>query len=349
MASNVLALIIATVFLISFACASVDNTDKAFAQAEYDIINDTASFAWQDLRNEIHQGDAITYELGTPQYKILNADEPIEIITPDQPGYYQSLKRYVAAAKQEAEKKQHDAPTTPPEDTKTLTKVRKDKQEASQLSIGEKKIRFIILNSKKKSKNSKIYLDSPKSYQQDAKTAETRKTNSERPTIIKPVLSETEPWAQQISDVSEVEAKGVQEERIALSKSVQDSKQNESISLKSNGSNEVVKPLEENYLITSTENIIINNSSTQVDQKFVQELPSIESLPAKAIPAEAAHQLPPMFLTYDTPSTEDTSAALNSKPKEPSATAMSSNAPIYEAPPHIRDFEYLYRSALGIR
>ncbi|XP_039951479.1 uncharacterized protein LOC120768787 [Bactrocera tryoni] len=347
MGPDVLAVIFVTVFLINCANGSVDG-EKAFTQAEYDIINDTASFPWQDLHNEIHQGDAITYELGTPQYQILNADEPIEIITPDQPGYYESLKRYEAAAMQQTEEKQSDATTTAPEEIQKQTVT--EKQEKL-ISDGEKKIQFIILNSKKKSKNPKMYLGSPNQYQLDAKSVETSKKNNEMKNK-KPVVKETAPWTQKFNDNMEAQSKGNEVELVALSKTIEKSKQIQSVSPQSNHKKEIVKSLEANTFIPNTETIIIddnnNSSSTVLSSNSLTESSLTEVMPATDIPAETPLQLPDTFLTYDTPPTEETSAPLNQKLKEPYMTDMSSDAPVYEAPPHIRDFEYLYRSALGL-
>lgn len=341
MASDVLAVILVTALLNSSAYASVD-MEKTFTHAEYDIINDTSSFAWQDLRNEIHQDDAITYELGTPQYQILNNDEPLEIIMPDQPGYYESLKRYEEAAQQQAEENQNDATTTPPEGTKEQTKIRKDEQKA-ELSIGEKQIRFIILNSKKKSKNPKLYLELSKNYQQDVTPAE----KSEMKTM-KLVLSEAAPWTQQYNHDSDAQSKGEHGERVNLPNSVQESKESHVTLLKINATKEDVKPLKKNNLIPNTETIIINNSSTHIDRSIITQSPLKEAITAAEILPEALQEKQPVFLTYNTSPTEETIIPLNGKPKEPYATGMSSIASIYEAPHHIRDFEYLYRSALGL-
>ncbi|XP_011197211.2 formin-E [Bactrocera dorsalis] len=347
MGPDVLAVIFVTVFLIS--CTNVNvGAEKEFTQAEYDIINDTASFPWQDLRNEIHQGDAITYELGTPQYQILNADEPIEIITPDQPGYYESLKRYEAAAMQQTEEKQSDTTTTPPEEIKKQTVTEKQEK---RISGGEKKIQFIILNSQKKRKNPKTYLSSPNQYQQDVTKVETSKKNNEM-NNKKPVAKETVPWTQKFNDNMEAHSKRNEVELVDLSKNIEKSKQIQSVSSQSNDKEEIIKPLEENTFIPNTETIIIddnnNSSSTVLSPKILTESSLTEVVPATDIPVETPLQLPDTFLTYDTPPTEETSAPLNQKLKEPYMTEMSSDAPVYEAPPHIRDFEYLYRSALGL-
>lgn len=347
MASDILTVIFVTVFLICRANVSV-NAEKAFIQAEYEIINDTSSFPWQDLRNEIHQGDAVTYELGTPQYQILNADEPIEIITPDQPGYYESLKRYEAAAMQHAEefRNQSDSTTTLPED---IEKETVSEKQVKQIANGEEQIRFIIRNLKEKSKNPKMYLGSPNQYQQDGAPVETSKKNNEIKTKQSGV-TETPLWNQQFNDNSEAQSKGNEGERVALSKSVEKTKKNQSFSLKSNVAKELVKSLEESTFMPNTETIHISNSSnTVLPSKFLTESSLTETISATDIPPETPLQLPPTLLKYDTPPTEETSAPLKQNLKEIYATDMSSYAPVYKVPPHIRDFEYLYRSALGIR
>lgn len=53
------------------------------------------------LKNKVKQDDAITYELGTPKYEILNPDEQPEIIIHGQPHYFDNLKRYGQLTKDE--------------------------------------------------------------------------------------------------------------------------------------------------------------------------------------------------------------------------------------------------------
>ncbi|XP_017858800.1 PREDICTED: uncharacterized protein LOC108610929 [Drosophila arizonae] len=57
-------------------------------------------YGWDasELRNKMHQGDATTYELGTPNYQILNPEDEPEYITADQPHYQEMLRRLTSSS-----------------------------------------------------------------------------------------------------------------------------------------------------------------------------------------------------------------------------------------------------------
>ncbi|XP_068140966.1 uncharacterized protein [Drosophila tropicalis] len=51
-------------------------------------------YGWsaEHLKNKVEHGDVTTFELGTPNYQILNPEDEPEYITADQPHYQQMLK-----------------------------------------------------------------------------------------------------------------------------------------------------------------------------------------------------------------------------------------------------------------
>ncbi|XP_064548876.1 uncharacterized protein LOC135435639 [Drosophila montana] len=57
-------------------------------------------YGWDtnELKNKVQQGDVTTYELGTPNYQILNPEDEPEYITEDQPHYRELLRRLTSSA-----------------------------------------------------------------------------------------------------------------------------------------------------------------------------------------------------------------------------------------------------------
>lgn len=57
-------------------------------------------YGWDtnQLKNKVQQGDVTTYELGTPNYQILNPEDEPEFITEDQPHYRELLRRLTSSA-----------------------------------------------------------------------------------------------------------------------------------------------------------------------------------------------------------------------------------------------------------
>ncbi|XP_016961660.2 uncharacterized protein LOC108032359 [Drosophila biarmipes] len=51
----------------------------------------------KQLKNKVEHGEFTTFELGTPNYRILNPDDEPEYITADQPHYQEMLKRLTSA------------------------------------------------------------------------------------------------------------------------------------------------------------------------------------------------------------------------------------------------------------
>ncbi|XP_017055844.2 uncharacterized protein LOC108097831 [Drosophila ficusphila] len=51
----------------------------------------------QHLKNKVEHGEFTTFELGTPNYQILNPEDEPEYITADQPHYQEMLKRLTSA------------------------------------------------------------------------------------------------------------------------------------------------------------------------------------------------------------------------------------------------------------
>ncbi|CAD6997096.1 unnamed protein product [Ceratitis capitata] len=365
MASDVLAVALAIALLVSNAYAS-KNIENVYAHSDnYGNLNDTTSFTWQDLRNEIHQGDAVTYELGAPQYQILNADEPIEIITPDQPGYYESLKRYEQAAEQKASPMPEQGPaeklTLDTTDSTTIApdeareQRAKDKNDKQTLS-GDKKIRFIILNSKKKSKNSKIYIDLTKNKQLGTFVAGSLKNDVNKVAVGKPKSVEKSTDTQQTDWKNE----------LPLQNSFNAIKQKQNSSTQTNTTEETTKLTNK----TTSTNIVEHMTNPPISHKglMVMEAPAhAVAMPTANIPIEMSLPTAPMLQEFlrpddisstfpgDAPMLQEflrpddiSSTFPGDAPAEPAA-GVSSNLPLHPALPHIRDFEYLYRSALGLR
>ncbi|XP_054743378.1 uncharacterized protein LOC129248006 [Anastrepha obliqua] len=299
MISDVLALFVVSVLLISCTNGSAANETK-FVYVDHEQLNDSSLMRLKDLRNEVQQGDAVTFELGTPQYQILNPDEPPEIITSDQPGYYESLQRYEKAMKRQksdltkssAEKSFRDQQVT-------------EKQE-SQASLKDKKIKFIILNSKKKGKAPKIFLDVSKTKQQKYATSAEIRDNDRQ-----------------------IKSKKTKYFKVSEKYGVPQS----TYSLPSYTTEKSLPMMQEAVYDRTTQSTIPGNPKNQAISKIQQ--PALQSQP--------------MFLPYKTQSSGMTSLPPHSDLEALYAAEASANNPYYADPPHIRDFEYLYREALHMK
>ncbi|KAH8237557.1 hypothetical protein KR038_009194, partial [Drosophila bunnanda] len=54
-------------------------------------------YSAKHLKNKVEHGEFTTFELGTPNYKILNPEDEPEYITADQPHYQEMLRRLTSA------------------------------------------------------------------------------------------------------------------------------------------------------------------------------------------------------------------------------------------------------------
>ncbi|EDW03567.1 uncharacterized protein LOC6562113 [Drosophila grimshawi] len=81
------------------ALASVAATDSAGGKDEDWMapLQQQYGLNPNDLKNKVQQGDVTTFEMGTPNYQILNPEAQPEIITEDQPHYRETLQRLTSS------------------------------------------------------------------------------------------------------------------------------------------------------------------------------------------------------------------------------------------------------------
>ncbi|XP_036322343.1 uncharacterized protein LOC118736356 [Rhagoletis pomonella] len=357
MSSGVLALIVVSVILISSA-----NSENAYTYVDQEQLNDTSFLSWKDLRNEVRQGDAVTYELGTPQYQILNADEPIEIITADQPGYYESLRRYEQAAKKPKTQQEQSTTQTP----KKAELQQMTEQTEAPVSSDDKKIKFVIFQSKDKSKGSKKLVGMRKSkIQQDAMLAESRDNDHQlKPKKCKHNKLPERAESSKLSTFSSQIDRSTLEDQSNMNSASsvitdsrhQHDKEIQTIFQHFATTPQPLQPLRMSEHIYTTQSTIVTQNShaatSALDQSNNEPITagSIQYAPLSAIPTpvETLPDSSPMFLLDGTRVSHISSSHRNSNPERLYEAKVNAKYPYYAAPPHIRDFEYLYRSALAM-
>ncbi|BFF93653.1 uncharacterized protein DMAD_11466 [Drosophila madeirensis] len=88
-------------FLITLlmAAGSCRGTQAAPDEADTKWMAPLKQYGWSasQLKNKVEHGDFTTFELGTPNYQILNPEDEPEYITADQPHYQEMLRRLTSA------------------------------------------------------------------------------------------------------------------------------------------------------------------------------------------------------------------------------------------------------------
>ncbi|XP_034670036.1 uncharacterized protein LOC117902626 [Drosophila subobscura] len=88
-------------FLITLlmAVGSCRGTQAATDEADAKWMAPLKQYGWSasQLKNKVEHGDFTTFELGTPNYQILNPEDEPEYITADQPHYQEMLRRLTSA------------------------------------------------------------------------------------------------------------------------------------------------------------------------------------------------------------------------------------------------------------
>lgn len=76
------------------------NANANAAAGESDWMAPYKQEGWEtkELKNQAQNGEVTTYELGTPNYQILNPEDQPEFITEDQPHYQEWLRRLTGNA-----------------------------------------------------------------------------------------------------------------------------------------------------------------------------------------------------------------------------------------------------------
>lgn len=86
--------------LRSLALAANANANTNDAAGEDNWMAPLQREGWEtkELKNQVQNGEVSTYELGTPNYQILNPEDEPEFITEDQPHYQEWLRRLTGNA-----------------------------------------------------------------------------------------------------------------------------------------------------------------------------------------------------------------------------------------------------------
>ncbi|XP_067625614.1 uncharacterized protein [Eurosta solidaginis] len=353
MATKVLAIIIAVVCLKSNA----NGNEHSLIHDTYEQLKDNTISKWDDLHNEIRQGDAITYELGTPKYEILNPNEPLEIITAGQPGYYESLRRYEqdaergdAISSQAINNKDESTQTAPEE----AIEARSNEGSANQIPQKGKKIKFIILNAPKRDKSSKLYLGMTKADAQHIEIKDEEELASNNQTSVESTEYANE--SNNYTQIEEEDQSSKKYEALDLKNSIGSRELNDINSQKSNTTTDQpsLQSADESTCEPTTESATTNfpnatteatayqdvhNASSDEQAEAVPNIPKpIEQ--EKAVSVGVPLNSPPLFLAFGT-SMSDMMGSL------PNEDAEMTYRVLPQTPPHIRDFDYLYRSALA--
>ncbi|XP_034474869.1 uncharacterized protein LOC117782057 [Drosophila innubila] len=84
-----------TVILMLTALGSVTTVVSKAKDLDGKWMAPLQQYGWDtsELKNKIQHGDVTTFELGTPNYQILNPEDEPEFITEDQPHYREMLRR----------------------------------------------------------------------------------------------------------------------------------------------------------------------------------------------------------------------------------------------------------------
>ncbi|KAH8376526.1 hypothetical protein KR093_000017 [Drosophila rubida] len=85
-----------TVFLMLMALGSI----TAARTGSSKWAEPLQQYGWdtKELKNKVQHGDVTTFELGTPNYQILNPEDEPEFITEDQPHYREMLRRLTSSS-----------------------------------------------------------------------------------------------------------------------------------------------------------------------------------------------------------------------------------------------------------
>ncbi|KAH8249602.1 hypothetical protein KR032_010788, partial [Drosophila birchii] len=84
--------------LLGFWFGGVSGKDAATdADAKWMAPLKQYGYTAKHLKNKVEHGEFTTFELGTPNYKILNPEDEPEYITADQPHYQEMLRRLTSA------------------------------------------------------------------------------------------------------------------------------------------------------------------------------------------------------------------------------------------------------------
>lgn len=89
-----------TVILMLAALGSITTVDAKAKDMDDKWMAPLQQYGWDtsELKNKIQHGDVTTFELGTPNYEILNPEDEPEFITEDQPHYKEMLRRLTSSA-----------------------------------------------------------------------------------------------------------------------------------------------------------------------------------------------------------------------------------------------------------
>lgn len=84
----------------SMSLAAHANANANAGAGETDWMAPYKQEGWEtkELKNQAQNGEVTTYELGTPNYQILNPEDQPEFITEDQPHYQEWLRRLTGNA-----------------------------------------------------------------------------------------------------------------------------------------------------------------------------------------------------------------------------------------------------------
>ncbi|XP_041448334.1 uncharacterized protein LOC111075314 [Drosophila obscura] len=88
-------LFVITLLMVLMALGSCQSSDEADTK----WMAPLKQYGWSasQLKNKVEHGDFTTFELGTPNYQILNPEDEPEYITADQPHYQEMLRRLTSA------------------------------------------------------------------------------------------------------------------------------------------------------------------------------------------------------------------------------------------------------------
>ncbi|KAH8263206.1 hypothetical protein KR044_005956 [Drosophila immigrans] len=88
-----------TAIIVLMALGSITAARTAGAAAKW-AEEPLQQYGWdtKELKNKVQHGDVTTFELGTPNYQILNPEDEPEFITEDQPHYREMLRRLTSSS-----------------------------------------------------------------------------------------------------------------------------------------------------------------------------------------------------------------------------------------------------------
>ncbi|XP_034099829.2 uncharacterized protein LOC117564993 [Drosophila albomicans] len=86
------------VILMLMALGSIAAARAATKEANWPEPLQQYGWDTKELKNKVQHGDVTTFELGTPNYQILNPEDEPEFITEDQPHYREMLRRLTSSS-----------------------------------------------------------------------------------------------------------------------------------------------------------------------------------------------------------------------------------------------------------